>query len=258
MATAPDALVVFHAFLAKPGARDKLGRFIQYGTRILRGVINEYIKGSAPGDHAALRAFLVKNQSLMFWLMHSRRTFRWFKSTAALLALRRVLLRGGACPWGEGLDRKLFVVSRLLLVAWHLGDHTRWLTLIKWLPGGNPRMASLRRFSFGCFSIAQFLTTVHHLPRAFPGVFHHGGGGGGDGVPVSWGGGGRKSVDTDPEAVRKARRACLKAALCTLTFCHVSELAKSHDVVCGVAAMVTSWMDMMDLWPSEAEKLKHV
>ena len=246
MATAPDALVVFHAFLAKPGARDKLGRFIQYGTRIARGVINEYIKGSAPGDHAALRAFLVKNQSLMFWLMHSRRTFRWFKSTAALLALRRVLLRGRPCPWGEGRERHMFVASRLLLVAWHLGDHYRWLQLIKWLPGGNPGMARMRRFSFSCFSVAQFLTFLHHLKGAFPKTFHHGDGGAGAAAAV------------DDAKVQKARRACLKAALCTLTFCHVSELAKSHDVVCGVAAMITSWMDMCDLWPSEAEKLKHV
>ena len=67
---------------------------------------------------------------------------------------------------------------------------------------------------------------------------------------------GEAAVDADDAKVAKSRRACLKAALCTITFCHVSELVPSHDVVCGVAAMITSWMDMSDLFPSEADQKK--
>ena len=153
----------------------------------------------------------------------------------------------GPSPWGGGTDRQLFIISRFLLIAWHLGDHYRWLQLLKWAPGGNKGMARMRRFSFTCFSFAQFITFLHH----FKGAFLDGGDGNGNGN-----GGDYKSVDD--AKVAKARRACFKAALCTITFCHVSELVKSHDVVCGIAAMITSSMDIYDIWPSTADKLKHV
>ena len=121
-----DALSTWHCFLNKDGfGRDKFGRFVQYATRLVRGLLNVHLAQHGKDDaHAArIRDLLAKNQSLMFWMMHSRRTYRWCKSTGPLLQLRRVLLRGKPCPWGgRQVDRGLFVASRALLVLWHLHD----------------------------------------------------------------------------------------------------------------------------------------
>eukprot|EP00729_Bicosta_minor_P010383 gene10383-21642_t len=51
------------------------------------------------------------------------------------------------------------------------------------------------------------------------------------------------------EFVNKLKRQSFRAALMTITYAHVSELYPNHDTICGAAGLVTSIMDVKDLWP---------
>lgn len=237
-------------FLVGPFAhRDKLGRLVQYGARGMRGVFTVLSNrfDSAAVVHKALRYLHQKCHLLFLMTARSRRTYRWLASTTVLLALRRILLEGKKCPFGDTtVDRNVFVGKSVLLLLWHFFDHARWLQTINFLPGSQ---IFTRRVSFGCFALSNFLVFAHTLPRAFPEIFAN--------ANRSSDGG-----DKADEKLRmlhyrqrakvyektKARRACLKALVSFITFSHVSELWCTHDWICGFTGVFTSCMDLQDLW----------
>ena len=49
---------------------------------------------------------------------------------------------------------------------------------------------------------------------------------------------------------RKHRKGAAKSAMNVVTFAHVADLLPTHDTVCGCLGVITSVMDVYDLWPT--------
>ena len=74
----------------------------------------------------------------------------------------------------------------------------------------------------------------------------------------SGGKGEREPTATAKEAAAAAANKCrtlgrqaFRAALMTVTYAHVSELVPTHDTICGAAGLITSVMDVKDMWPKK-------
>lgn len=159
--------------------------------------------------------------------------------------------------------RPAFVASKSLFVAWQLLDHLRFFQVLKWAPGD---VARTRRISFGCFTFScliEFVVTMIRLKNVSSSS--SGSSSSSDSRSSSTGGSigsagnhataaeiqtkGKNKLAERCAKQNKLKRQSLRAALMTITYAHVSELYPNHDTICGAAGLVTSIMDVKDLWP---------
>lgn len=216
------SLVGLNAVLSNSGARDKLGKLVHYSARGLAGLASEFIARSAKGSptqilaqdaHRYLRALFVR-------IMDSRRTVRWLSSTSIVLNLMKP-----KCPWGEE-NRFAFTVSQSALVGWHLIDHLRWLQQIGWVRGDQARS---KRISFASFVLSASVSLGHWLRQLAR-------------APLA-------DAEAETKRMTTVWKNIVKAGLTLVACLHISELFKSHEVICGACGAVAAGIDLSNAWP---------
>ena len=212
-------------FFGKYAGKDKLLRIVQYLLMWSRTLTGN--KERTAWMNAMFREVMV-----------GRRTFRFFSSLGVLATLQRGL--GGDDP----LARQLNTCSKISIIGFHLIDHARWLQDLELLPGST---VDSKNRSFTCFAISSALAAVVQ-GRAWLGA-----------PPRSPGGDDGLTQVQRMAAIRKkreaARRATVRNILVFFQCLHISTwFTKFGPKAIGVSGVISSAMDVCDLWPALAPK----
>mmetsp|Transcript_17467 Transcript_17467/g.21069 ORF Transcript_17467/g.21069 Transcript_17467/m.21069 type:complete len:221 (+) Transcript_17467:95-757(+) len=209
-----------NTFLGNSSGRDKLGKLVHYGARGVAGIAADYKDSLPKGSEGQVFAENVhaKARSLFVRIMNARRTTRWLSSTGILLALQK------PCPWD---NRPAWLVAQYGMVWWQLTDHIRWLQQIKWLPGDEART---KRIGFTGFFISAIVSFLYHLKQFL-------------------------TVE-ETEKKKKARKLqIVKHFVTVLAAGHISEIAMSHEAICGFGGAIAASIDIYEMFPrKEKEK----
>jgi len=215
--------------------RDQTLRFVQYGTRFLRGVLEKTTR-----DDAAIR---ILNQSLHVNFMNSRRAFRVVGSLTPLMGV----INGPTDPLclSSSTLSSLHRASCLCQCLWHWIDHIRYLTVIRWL---DPALGvRCKRLSFSFHTLGRILMVVYFYlllstvkkqrkrkERAR-----------GDGSER-----GKEDGKWELEKEYFVTVHLVKSVMDVFTFAHVSELLVTSDIVCGGLGALSSIIDLRFMYRS--------
>jgi len=114
-------------FLAKAEARDKSGRFAQYGARIVVGLIAYLLEHKYVVDRDTikdLQTWQTKARNVMSMISDARRTHRWGKEVATVSKLKDLFLKIQK-DWSEILN----FVSKVILVSFFIRDHIAYILI---------------------------------------------------------------------------------------------------------------------------------
>jgi hypothetical protein len=212
-----------HAFLSTHTGRDQVGKVVNYGTRGAIGVLNELLLRLAKDDarRASLAEAVAMLKKVMVAVGDARRTVRWFSGLGILIALRK-LYNEGTCPWS---NKWAFASAQLSLLWWHVWDHYRWCVMTGLVQGDSTR---IKNVSFTGFVISSFISTVYFATRLV--------------TPPPM-------LLEDPVKEQEHQRALAKHALTLVSTLHISELAMSHEAICGAAGAATAAITIWETFP---------
>jgi len=222
---APLTITNITTLLAKSEGRDKVGRFCQYGCRMIVGLASlQTLKADTPLYLLHERAGNVMKQ-----LASARRVHRWCKEFPVIQAIiaslptevpRQICVRD-VC-W-----KTVELMQKVTLATFMICDHVGWLKQVKILKGGKRAGTGTIQLGLKFFGVANFLAAVLAV---------------------------RTAQNEGDQAKRgKAIKTWFKHLLLCGQCAHLSRTYESHDAFVGVLGMITSGMDVQAQWP-EAKK----
>lgn len=219
----------FQKFLAKSDGRDKLGRTIQYGMRMLVGMSTYIIRSSLPINENAREQILhtqIVFRNIQSNLSDARRTHRWFKEISILRILPdlyRDLLKIDLNRW------EFFrLVSQSFLSIFFVTDHLAWLRKVHVLRGDSKHLV---RYNLRFLFLANFFAIIYQMRLYYV------------------------AGEEKDEAVRRKKLTRIKydglrCALLCVQNAHNGELYETHDLVSGGCGVISSLYDASKQWPS--------
>jgi len=219
------SLAALNNYLGTSAGRDRIGKFVHYGSRGIAGVADDVVKSTEKGTSLHENALFVhqKSRSLFVRLMDARRTMRWLSSISIILTLK-----SGKFPWK---NKSAFIASQLGMIFWQIGDHIRWLQQIGWLQGDQLRS---KRISFTGFVLSSLINTMHFLSEFIA-----------------------SKDETDEEKKKVIKLNLIKNAVTLISTLHISELFLSHEGICGACGAIASSIDIYLTFPRVANHNKH-
>ncbi len=217
------SLVGLNTYLNTHNGRDKVGKLVQFIARGIAGYLAD-LKDASPKDSdiyafAARYHTLFKN--LFTRIMTARHTVRWLSSLGIIIALR-----SGNRPWGKDDNtHRAYVTSQLLLLWWHFFDHVRWLQQIEWLSGDANKMKNVAFTGFAMSAAISFAYNVKLYLNPTPDML------------------------SDENRMQAVIRQIIKHGVTVVANLHISELYKTHEVICGACGAIASVVDIYDTYP---------
>ena len=200
-----------------------MGKVVNYGTRGLLGVINEILPRLDAQDarKVTLQELGANLKRVMVEVGNARRTVRWFSGLGIVIALRR-LYNEGVCPWSS---KWMFAVAQLSLLWWHVWDHYRWCIMTGLVVGDSNRIKNVSFTGFVVSSLVSSLYFMRSLITPSPMLLE------------------------DPDKEAENQRALLKHGLTLISTLHISEIAMSHEAICGAAGAATAAITIYETFP---------
>lgn len=200
--------------------RDRIARFFQYGARFVVGCTTN----SSCVVSQQIRIFAAR---FLTFLGSSRRTFRWGKEVPVLIHLARC--------WNHSIDdpvlRTLEISQTLFLLLFLFTDHVSWLLQIRFGLRGGARSI---QWSFRFLTISSVLSTSSAIKKLLS-------------LP------GYQLTVQETATFGRQREAymfsILRNGLMALQAAHNSSLFTTHNAIVGALGMVTSIMDVTQVWP---------
>mmetsp|Transcript_68348 Transcript_68348/g.120652 ORF Transcript_68348/g.120652 Transcript_68348/m.120652 type:complete len:581 (+) Transcript_68348:110-1852(+) len=212
-------------FISQAEARDKSGRIVQYGCRMLQGII-EHFPQSFP--LAPFKKEIAEVQTTLAW---ARRTHRWGKEMPHIPVL------GQAISSGDVLE----AAQRAVLITFLIQDHVYWLLKVGILKFQNYSAIQWHRRNLRFITLSHVLNfslCVREVMRIR-----------------------QKQEKQDPkysgskEALAKAeseiydnRRMMVRYVLTFIQMLHVSQVMQLDDWYIGLFGMISSYIDASKLW----------
>mmetsp|Transcript_101097 Transcript_101097/g.184512 ORF Transcript_101097/g.184512 Transcript_101097/m.184512 type:complete len:294 (+) Transcript_101097:68-949(+) len=220
MGTEPPSVgVALTTLFRSYDGRDRIARFFQYTARFAHGCT----QGSA---HPVLRLLHRFAARLLTSLGSSRRTFRWGKEVPALVYLESCLRD----PHEDLVHHSLEISQTLSLLLFLFTDHISWLQQIRFGLRGGARtiQLSFKFLTVSCIlSMSLAIKKLSSLPEA----------------------GASKQDEMSLQKRREYLFSILRNCLMAVQAAHNSSLLITHNIVVGLLGMVTSVMDVAQIWP---------
>lgn len=221
-----DNLNVFNSAMGKAEFKEKLGRVLQYGARMVSGVLADADKLSPSKDRQDL---IGKINAFQSTLGDARRTFRFFKELSIAPTIPKDLLE--ADPVNLGLT----VCSKLSLLAFFMADHYLWLQKAKIVKSG--KAADTLKTAMKFFLVTHtlnFALQMKKLKEMLAAV----------GTP--------KYSDAKKNQLIQQ---CVKSLLLMVQAAHISGVFESSNTLVGLAGVISSGMDCKQMWDAEVTLL---
>jgi len=108
------------------------------------------------------------------------------------------------------------------MVWWQLSDHIRWLQQIKWISGDQ---AQTKRIGFSGFFVSAIVSFLYNLRSLL------------------------NSKDESEDKKHKIRLQVVKHFVTVLAAGHISEIAMTHEAVCGFGGAIAASIDIYNMFP---------
>lgn len=206
-------------FLKNSEARDKVGRFVQYGCRAIQGVLAHMDASSAL---QAYKPIIAEVQTTLAW---ARRTHRWGK------AMPHVPKLGKAISDGDILQ----ACQSSVLITFLVQDHIYWLLKVGILKFKNYTAVQWHRrnLRFIIMShVLNFALCVRDIKRTQKKM---------EEASVS--------AKKGQEAIYDNQRQMFRYVLTFIQMLHVSQLKVMDDWYIGIFGMISSYIDASKQWP---------
>jgi len=212
-------------FISKAEARDKVGRIVQYGCRMLQGTIG-HMGPAFP--LTPYKEVIAEVQTTLAW---ARRTHRWGKEIPHIPVLGEAISKGDLL---EG-------TQRVILITFLVQDHIYWLLKVGILKFSNYTAIQWHRRNLRFITashVFNFSLCVRDIMR----------------IKAK-----QEAKDSkysgSPEAIRKAeseiydnKRMMVRYVLTFIQMLHVSQVKKMDDWYIGLMGCASSYIDASKQW----------
>lgn len=211
---ARDLFVSFNTCMGSAEFKDKLARMVQYGSRGL----------AAYGKDSYSKETLAKIKGVQGTLGDARRAFRFFKELTILQGLPKDLSEKNT----EYLA--LTLGNKLALFLYFLTDHVLWLKKAGVMSAVKGEVAERTKVVMKWFTLAHLINVVLCV-RKLQDM--------------------QRARGTDQFSQAKwdqSMTSAVKSGLLVLQGIHVSGMFDTGDLTCGVAGVISSYMDVKAVW----------
>jgi alpha-D-ribose 1-methylphosphonate 5-triphosphate synthase subunit PhnH len=217
-----ENLNVFNSAMGKAEFKEKFGRVLQYGARMISGILTDADKLSPSKDRQDLISKINSFQSV---LGDARRTFRFFKELSVAPTIPKDLQE--ADPVNLGLT----VCSKLSLLAFFMADHYLWLQKAKIVRSGNA--ADTLKTAMKFFLVTHTLNFALQMKKLKEML---------DSAGTS-----KYSEAKKNQLVQQ----CVKSLLLMVQAAHISGVFETNNTLVGLAGVISSGMDCKQMWDAE-------
>mmetsp|Transcript_25225 Transcript_25225/g.57217 ORF Transcript_25225/g.57217 Transcript_25225/m.57217 type:complete len:222 (-) Transcript_25225:77-742(-) len=221
MPLAPLSARAVNTVLLTYEGRDKTFRFLQFASRALLG-----LTAGARSRYAKVLNTLALR--IMVSIAGSRRSFRWGREIPIMLEIPRSL------ALADPVERVMDVLQKVTILMFFWTDHLGWLHQVR---GGMKSGSGTIQRGLKWLTVSSIIAAISAVRRLRV-------------LRAAEGAPGGQGAGADTERRATLVRAWRNGLLAVQT-AHLSRIWESHDAIVGTLGMVTSTIDVLQVWPEK-------